>query len=63
MHRTILENSVVPPAHAQQVYLAGGTVGYPAQPRLIPQSVSLSVRVTFNYSVENLLILTIKATY
>ena len=34
--------------------LPGGTVGYPAHPRLIPPSVRLSVcHITFNYSAEN----------
>ncbi len=34
--------------------LPGGTVGYPAHPRLIRPSVSPSVcHITFNYSAEN----------
>ena len=40
-------------------HLSGGTVGYPAHPRLIRLSVS---QIRFNYSAENLLIPTIKAT-
>ena len=36
------------------IFLPGGTVGYPAQPRLIAESVCESVRhITFNYSAEN----------
>jgi hypothetical protein len=43
--------------------LPGGTVGYPAHPRLIRPSVCPSDSdITFNYSAENLLIPTIKAT-
>ncbi len=40
-------------------YLPGGTAGYPAHPRLIRLSVR---KIRFNYSAENLLIPTIKAT-
>ncbi len=43
--------------------MPGGAVGYPTQPRFIAESVSPSVRdSSFNYSAENLLIPTIKAT-
>ena len=41
------------------VDLPGETVGYPAQPRLICLSFC---KISFNYSAENLLIPTIKAT-
>ena len=41
------------------IHLPGGTVGYPAQPRLIRVSLS---KISFNYSAENLLIPIIKAT-
>jgi hypothetical protein len=44
------------------LFLPGGTVGYLAHPRLICSSVRLSSDITFNYSAENLLIPTIKAT-
>ncbi len=45
------------------LFKPGGTVGYPAHPRIIPPSVRPSVRkISFKYSVENLLIPTIKAT-
>ena len=53
----------VPPAHApasdmelRELYvslLPGGTVGYPAQPRLIAQSVSPLSDITFNDSAGN----------
>jgi hypothetical protein len=42
--------------------LPGETAGYPAHPRLILSVCQSICHITFNFSVENLLIPTIKAT-
>ena len=50
MHNTFVVRSLIAPL------LPGGTVGYPAHPRLICPSICLSVRqISFNYSAENCL--------